>query len=258
MTPHLRGHVRAYVDRALPPALLHVYDRHLVYCRVCQSAADQERRIVLALRSHTDIPTSLRSSLMGLAVSTPSTSGMSGRSVMAATGLRQPPRANAGPEVPPVPVPPPGSLVSSHPMHDALHSRLPTVRPTAPALHRSPVRAAVVASIAAGASVAAAWGLAVAPLQGSTRPVEAQAPSGVSSLGSVAFGISGLAATGFMVGSSSRFSASTPKARATGRGPSSGTTASYWVVAPQLYAGYDRNVVAPVRMSLGPSAPSTP
>ncbi len=255
MTPHLRGHVRGYVDRALPPALLHVYDRHLVYCRVCQSAADQERRIVLALRSHTDIPTSLRSSLMGLAVST---SAMSGMSAMAPTGLRQPPRSNAGPEVPPVPVPPSGSLVSSYPMHDSLHSRLPTVRPTAPALHRSPVRAAVVASIAAGASVAAAWGLAVAPLQGSTRPVEAQAPSGASSLGSVAFGISGLAATGFMVGSSSRFSASTPKARTTGRGPSSGPTASYWVVAPQLYAGYDRNVVAPVRMSLGPSAPSIP
>ncbi|OFE16785.1 hypothetical protein BA895_04255 [Humibacillus sp. DSM 29435] len=249
MTPHLRGHVRAYVDRALPPALLHVYDRHLVYCRVCQSAADQERRIVLALRSHTDIPTSLRSSLMGLAVSTPA---------MPTTGLGQPPRAAAGPEVPPVPEAPPGSLVSSHRMHEALHDRLPTVRPTAPALHRSPVRAAVVASIAAGASVAAAWGLAVAPLQGSTRPVEAQAPAGVASMGSVAFGISSLAATGFMVGSSSRFSASTPKARTTGRGPSSGTTASYWVVSPQVYAGYDRNAVAPVRMSLGPSAQSTP
>ena len=41
------------------------------------------------------------------------------------------------------------------------HERVPTVRPTAPPLHRSPMRAAVVASIAAGASAAAAWGLAV-------------------------------------------------------------------------------------------------
>ncbi len=255
MTPHLRGHVRAYVDRALPPALLHVYDRHLVYCRVCQSAADQERRIVLALRSHTDMPTSLRSALMGLAVSTPPTG---------ASGLLEPSRPLDGSGVPPVPVPPSGSRVASYPLPDSLndrlnnrlHDRLPTVRPTAPALHRSPVRAAVVASIAAGASVAAAWGLAVAPLQGSARPVEAQAPLEVSSLGSVAF--SSLAAAGFMVGSSSTISASTQKARSTGRGPSSGPTASYWVVAPQIYSGYARNVVAPVRMSLGSSAQSIP
>ena len=251
MTPHLRGHVRAYVDRALPPALLHVYDRHLVCCRVCQSAADQERRIVLALRSPTDVPTSLRSALMGLAVSTPP---------MGTAGLLQPSRPLAGSDGPSVPVPPSGSCVASYPLpdslNDRLHDRLPTVRPTAPALHRSPVRAAVVASIAAGASVAAAWGLAVAPLQGSARPVEAQAPAEVSSLGSVAF--STLATVGFMVGSSSTISASTQKARSTVRGPSSSTTGSYWVVTPQVYSHSARNVVAPVRMSLGSSAQSTP
>ena len=38
---------------------------------------------------------------------------------------------------------------------------LPTVRPTAPALHRSPLRSAVMATVVAGASAAAAWGLGV-------------------------------------------------------------------------------------------------
>ena len=118
---------------------------------------------MLALRSPTDVPTSLRSALMGLAVSTPP---------MGTAGLLQPSRPLAGSDGPSVPVPPSGSCVASYPLpdslNDRLHDRLPTVRPTAPALHRSPVRAAVVASIAAGASVAAAWGLAVAPLQGET------------------------------------------------------------------------------------------
>ena len=226
---------------------MHVYDRHLVYCRVCQSAADQERRIVLALRSETDIPTSLRSSLMGLAATPPT---------LRTTGSPMPSRAGGGPGESPVPVPPSGSLVSPHPLH-ALHDPVPTVRPTAPALHRSPVRAAVVASIAAGASVAAAWGLAVVPLQGSARPASARVPSGAASLGSAAFGISSLAATGFMVGSKAGSSASSQQGSGR-RAPSSNLSASYWVVAPQVYEGYDRPVVARVRVPLFPSASSTP
>ena len=245
MTPHLRGHVRAYVDRALPPALLHVYDRHLVYCRVCQSAADQERRIVLSLRSDTGVPASLRSSLMGLAAAPPS---------LGTNALTRPSGPDGGPAVPPVPAAPPGSLVSLHAFHDPV----PTVRPTAPALHRSPVRAAVVASIAAGASVAAAWGLAVVPLQGSARPASARVPSGSASLGSAAFGITSLAAAGFMVGSSSGSAASSQQARTSRRVAASSSTASYWVVAPQVYDGYDRPVVARVHVPLFPSAQSSP
>lgn len=245
MTPHLRGHVRAYVDRALPPALLHVYDRHLVYCGVCQSAADQERRIVLALRSDTDIPSSLLSSLMGLAVSTPP---------LGTAGLPKPTQPTLEPAVPPVPSLPSGSPSSPYPLHDPV----PTVHPAAPALHRSPVRAAVVASIAAGASVAAAWGLAVVPLQGSASPTEARMPSEVTRLGAATFGISSLAAAGFMVGSSSSFSASTPQARTTRRDDSANRTSSYWVVAPQAYGVYDRPGVAPVRVPLMLSAQSTP
>ena len=71
MTPHLRNHVRAYVDRALPPALLHLYDRHVVCCTMCRAAADQELRIVASLRADTGVPMSLRSSLIGLASAPP-------------------------------------------------------------------------------------------------------------------------------------------------------------------------------------------
>ncbi len=139
MTGHLRGHVRAYVDRALPAPMLHAYDRHLVCCAVCRAMADQERRIVTALRAETGVPQSLRSSLLGLAAVAAPTSS---------TG------------VPDVPRPPSGLRMPSGGLPDPL----PTVAPSSPALHRSPARAALVASLAAGASVAAAWGLAVSPL----------------------------------------------------------------------------------------------
>lgn len=153
MTPHLKGYVRAYVDRALPPAMLHLYDKHLVCCTVCRAAADQERRIVASLRSDTGVPMSLRTSLMGLGA--------------APSGEPQPaPDGRDGSGGPRVPMPPAGFRMPSSPSYDPV----PTVRPTAPALHRSPMRAAVVASIAAGASVAAAWGLAIAPVPGSRTP----------------------------------------------------------------------------------------
>ena len=168
MTPHLRGHVRAYVDRALPPAVLHLYDRHLVACMVCRSAADQERRIVAALRADArDLPGSLRSSLMSLA-SAP---------VVAA----QPTPPTSGPRIPLGPLARGGRGVVPAEAPEPLS----TVPPTAPALHRSPMRAAVIASLAASASVAAAWGLAVSPLPGTAGPrtPSVRVPAGVASLG---------------------------------------------------------------------------
>ena len=156
MTPHLKGYVRAYVDRALPPAMLHLYDKHLVCCTVCRAAADQERRIVASLRSDTGVPMSLRTSLMGL-----------GARPRVSPSPRPAPRALNGPRIP---LPPVGFRMPSTPSYEPV----PTVRPTAPALHRSPMRAAVVASIAAGASVAAAWGLAISPVPGSRDPLGAR------------------------------------------------------------------------------------
>lgn len=162
MTPHLRGNVRAYVDRSLPAPMLHAFDRHVVCCVVCRAAADQERRIVAALRSDTDVPHNLRSALLGLAGGP---AGLSG------------PEDGRDPDVPAPPV--------GFRMPPSLGRQpVPTVAPTAPPLHRSPLRAAVVASLAAGASVAAAWSLAVMP-QPAPAPSRGPAPllPGVASFG---------------------------------------------------------------------------
>ncbi len=247
MTPHLRGQVRAYVDRSLPPTMLHLYDRHLVCCAVCRHAADQERRIVTALRSDTGVPMSLRSSLMGLA-STP------------------PPMEQPGAGGPRIPVPPTGLRMPSGSSHDPV----PTVRPTAPPLHRSPMRAAVLASIAAGASVAAAWGLAVSPLPGG-RPVTARLP--VASFGETGLGSSPVSRTTTFP-TSQRTSAALAGVGLSGSGGLSGSVGSagvagltaasrgsvtvpYWVVR----GGHRGAIVAdagPLRVSASPSAQSGP
>ncbi|GAA3697574.1 hypothetical protein GCM10022399_12390 [Terrabacter ginsenosidimutans] len=236
MTPHLKGYVRAYVDRALPPAMLHLYDKHLVCCAVCRAAADQERRIVAALRSDTGVPMSLRTSLMGLAV--------------APAGDPQP--APAAPEVPRgprIPMPPAGFRMPSAPSYEPV----PTVRPTAPALHRSPMRAAVVASIAAGASVAAAWGLAIAPVPGARTP---------SVRGPVAsFGDSSVSAVNFG-GSVLRSDRVTPVSRTyPGTTDIGAGNVPYWVVTTRATTraiGTASGVVAPVRITSVRSAQSGP
>lgn len=211
MTPHLRGHVRAYVDRALPAPMLHAFDKHLVCCVVCRALADQERRIVASLRSDTGVPQGLRSSLMGLAATTDSSS------------------------VPDVPRPPLGFRMPSAAFPDPV----PTVPPTSPALHRSPVRAAVVASLAAGASVAAAWGLAVSPLPASSplRAPVARVPAGAATMAPVSL------APAFV-------------------GPSRPRPATPWSTPTRtvVQAGPSRGALAttPVRISLVNSAESRP
>ncbi|GAA2492953.1 hypothetical protein [Terrabacter carboxydivorans] len=234
MTPHLKGHVRAYVDRALPPAMLHLYDKHLVCCTLCRAAADQERRIVAALRSDTGVPMSLRTSLMGLG---------------ATAGAPQPPPAPPASSGPRIPLPPLGLRMPSAPSYDPV----PTVRPTAPALHRSPMRAAVVASIAAGASVAAAWGLAIAPVPGSRVPsVRGPVASfGDSSVSAVNFGGSVLPGD--------RVTPVTRDAQVS-RDVGSGNV-PYWVVTTRASTralGTASGVVAPVRVVNVRSAQSGP
>ncbi len=213
MTPHLRGHVRAYVDRALPAPILHAFDKHLVCCAVCRALADQERRIVATLRSDTGVPQSLRSSLIGLASS-----------------------ADSSTSVPAVPRPPLGHRMPS----TSMPTPVPTVAPTSPALHRSPMRAAVVASLAAGASVAAAWGLAVSPIPANSplRPAVARVPSGPATVAPVSL------APAFVGQARTRMSgawAVTPR-------PSVDATASRGALATST----------PVRISLVNSAESRP
>jgi hypothetical protein len=151
----------AYADRSLCPEELTLWDRHLVACTACRCAVESERRMLAALRSPATpaLPSALRASLLSLATAAEP------------AGPRQPasPRrsgllgaAAASPVVPPVP---------RRTGPGAAAPPLPVVPRSAPALHRSPVRATVFAGLAAGATAAAAWSLAVvgAPL-GPTVP----------------------------------------------------------------------------------------
>ncbi len=152
MSRHLGMQVSAYVDGHLDVQAMRAFDQHLVACQVCRHTAEQERRILTSLRSGATpgLSEGLQSMLLGLAAP-----------VHPATA--QQPRGGA-PAIPPAPRPVRQQRVP-----------LPTVAPAAPALHRSPRRAAMLAGLAAGASAAAAIGLAVvAP--GTASPSPSRAP----------------------------------------------------------------------------------
>lgn len=132
--------VTAYADRAMDPASLLHWDRHLVTCEVCRAAVDEERRVLSSLRADpgaTPMPTDLRSLLLAMAAeqcpSTPERASRDRRTV------------------PPVP----------RPVAPMSFSPVPVVHRAAPALHRSARRATVFAGLAAGATAAAAWTVAV-------------------------------------------------------------------------------------------------
>ena len=132
----------AYADRTLVPDELRAWDRHLVACTGCRQAVESERRLLACLRAANgpEVPVSLRSMLLSLG---------------SATGQ------GAEPTSPSIPAPArPGA------------PSLPVVDRCAPALHRSAVRATVLAGLAAGASAAAAWSFAVtAPPLNPVAPV---------------------------------------------------------------------------------------
>lgn len=141
---HLGAMVSAYVDRRLPPPLQQACDRHLVACAVCREAADAERRLLGSLRGAAmpGPPGDLQTSLLQLA---------------ARARAEEPER----PQVAPTPL----VVVPLH----------------APALHRSPVRAALLAGLAAGASAAAAWSIGVAaPVAAPGTTARPALPSGRS------------------------------------------------------------------------------
>ncbi|XVX21254.1 hypothetical protein ACQP1U_05100 [Actinomycetota bacterium] len=120
--------VHDYALRALPAPQLLRWDRHVAVCLHCQSAVAAETRLIAALRGGGPSPSSsLQASLVALAASM----------------------------LPPVPVPAATERAQPHPV------ALPTVAPTAPALHHSPLRAAAIATMAAGATAAAAWSVGV-------------------------------------------------------------------------------------------------
>lgn len=118
---HLDEMLSAYADRSLPAATLLACDRHVAICPGCRDAVEAERRLLSSLRS--DATPELPS------------------------GLESALLCLAVYAVPTVPTRPPSPLV--------------VVGRSAPAMHRSPVRAALLASLAAGASAAAAWSVGV-------------------------------------------------------------------------------------------------
>jgi len=130
----LGDRVTAYADRAMPDATLLRWDRHLVACTSCRAEVEEERRVLAALRSPSAscVPGDLRSMLLAVAAEVGGDARPSRRS------------PSRGPFVPPVPTAP-----------------VPVVDRAMPAMHRSARRATVFAGIAAGATAAAAWGLAV-------------------------------------------------------------------------------------------------
>ncbi|MDN5798369.1 MAG: hypothetical protein L0H79_21840 [Intrasporangium sp.] len=238
MTPHLRGHVRGYVDRTLPAAMLRVFDQHLVACELCRAAAEQERRIVVALRADTRVPQSLHAMLMGVAA--------------------------PGQEVPDVPEAPARVRLHlpSSPFRDpqpASRQPVPTITPGAPALHRSPVRAAVLASLAATASVAAAWGLTVVPMQVGARSLtpSAKAPVDATSFGPSLFSqaISARTTTASRPGGPRESWLTSPDRTVQGPVGEPSAPASVWAATKVLGLP---EIPAPVRVSVVSSAQSRP
>ena len=118
---HLDALLSAYADRSLPAATLLACDRHVAICHGCRVAVDAERRMLSSMRSA-------------------ATPALSSRLESALLGV-------AVLAVPTVPTRRPSPLA--------------VVDRAAPAMHRSPVRAALLASLVAGAAAAAAWSVGV-------------------------------------------------------------------------------------------------
>lgn len=135
------GELPEYAAGRLAPQRRAAWDRHLVSCAACRAAVQEERRLQAALAEGPRLPGELRGALLALA---------------------------ARPEPQPEVFAFPGPTVP-----------LATLAPSAPPVHRSVLRSAVVAAAVAGASAAAAWSLGLAG--GSTgvgpRPATLVAPT---------------------------------------------------------------------------------
>ncbi len=160
-TPHLGANVRAYVDGALDERTLMGFDRHLVACMVCFDAVQRERQLVSSLRkgSTPQVSAGLESLLLGLCSTAPETPADG-----PAPGLATVPTTPRG--LPPMPM-----------------MRLATVAPSAPAQHHSPRRAAFLATVAAGATAAAAWSLATVAPSATPTPLRIPSPAGTTTFG---------------------------------------------------------------------------
>lgn len=133
-----------YVTARLEPERRRHWDLHLVTCRVCAHAVDEERRLQAVFAGAPSMPGDLRATLLALA------------------GAPPPP----GGSVPDLAVPPTRR-------RDPLRVLAPGARPC----HRSALRATAIAAAAASASAAAALGLTVI-----SAPVGATVPTATTSV----------------------------------------------------------------------------
>jgi anti-sigma factor RsiW len=114
-----------YAAGRLPAPRVRAWERHLAVCDLCAVGLERERRLRAVLAGGPSMPGDLRNTLLAM-----------GRALT---------EAPAGPTAVPTPTARPLTLLA----------------PSAPACHRSPLRATVVAAAAAGVSAAAAWSLTV-------------------------------------------------------------------------------------------------
>ena len=189
--------VTAYADRAMDAATLHHWDLHLVACGACRAAVDTERRVLASLRtSAAAMPTDLRGMLLALAQE-PHGAVPEPQGFHPARALHHPMHPHGLPLVPVAPV--------------------RVVDRGAPALHRSARRATVLAGLAAGATAAAAWGLAFTGTTGATpAPEPSQVPvragwQGTPRFATAAFTVSGLGASKASDAGTSRPGLGTPR-----------------------------------------------
>lgn len=137
---HVDAMLSSYADRSLPAATLLACDRHVAICPGCRVAVDAERRLLSSLRT---AATPLLSSRLESAL-------LDLAVYPAPAARRRRPRP------------------------------LTVVGRSAPAMHRSPVRAAMLASLAAGASAAAAWSVGVSGVGPSASQTFVHIPSRAS------------------------------------------------------------------------------
>ena len=211
-----------YVEATLPQSEQLSWDRHLVACTSCRGAADLERRVRATLRSGPAVSDELRAMLLAVSQEIP-VAVPARRSAAPAEADAAPSGARRGGFDTAVPLAwlpdfddETRSASAAHIFGAPVPGRAPAglgpdlvgpgrlgpdrlgpdlgvavLSPTAPAQHRSALRAALFATAAAGASVAAVWGMSVAPAASTSarvgsidqlaRPAGARvAPAGVA------------------------------------------------------------------------------
>ena len=147
-----------YVEAALPQSEQLSWDRHLVACTSCRGAADLERRVRATLRSGPAVSDELRAMLLAVSQEIP-VAVPARRSAASAAADAAPSGARRGGFDTAVPL----AWLPDSDDETASASAAHIFGPPVSRQHRSALRAALFATAAAGASVAAVWGMSVAP-----------------------------------------------------------------------------------------------